>query len=143
MGRTQLYREQHREINRVVVALLPLLEPAVLKKDGAPAFGRLMDLAGKLRVHLTLEDRTLYPELLVHRNPDVRALTRLFRDEMGGISKEFEGLLHAWDAPEAISADPSRFVKEMKVLVGILVRRVEREDGELYPLVDRVDSEAP
>jgi len=39
MGRTQLYREQHREINRVVVALLPLLEPAVLKKDGAPAFG--------------------------------------------------------------------------------------------------------
>jgi hemerythrin-like domain-containing protein len=140
MGRTQLYREQHREISRVVADLAPLLEAAALKKDATPAFGRLMDLAGRLRVHLTLEDRTLYPELLLHRNPDVRALARLYRDEMGGIYGDLEGLLHAWHSPETIAADPGRFVREVKAFLQVLARRVEREDGELYPLVDRVDS---
>ena len=142
MGRTQLYREQHQEIARLVAALLALLEPAALRKDAAPAFGHLMDLAGKLRLHLTLEDRTLYPELLQHPNPDVRALTRLFRDEMGGIYRDFESLLHAWDSPRAIAADPKGFARELRNLFRVLAKRVEREDGELYPMVDRVEAQA-
>ncbi len=91
----------------------------------------------KLVVHSTMENEALYPRLLEHADPDVRASAQRLFNELGGIYDAF-ALHHArWSTVELISIDPHTFVRHTQEVFARLRLRVERENDELYPLADR------
>ena len=140
MGRTRSYREQHREIIRLAGSLTARLDPEGLAQHAVFVHADLLDLAAVLRLHLVLEDHTLYPELLSHPNPQVRTLTHQYQLEMGNIHGDFEALLERWPSSESISAAPGQFTAELLAFFQVLHHRMRKEDGELYPLVDSLES---
>lgn len=93
-------------------------------------------LAGKLNVHLSLEDKSLYPYLENSTDDKVRATARHFACEMGSISDAFAKYINCYPTARAIEADPEQFIADTKSIFGALDNRIRRENEELYPLAD-------
>lgn len=137
-GRTDLYRAQHRDLLVVAGDLARLLDHDHLASGGGEARRLLRHLAGKLTVHLGMEDRSLYPELL--RSADARLLeqARRFRADLGGLRITAQEFFHRWLGPDAIASDPRGFAAEARPFLHALRQRITAEDDELYPLADAV-----
>jgi hemerythrin-like domain-containing protein len=136
MAATDSFREQHNELPAVAGEIGKTLDPAQRAKDATQARMLLSSLAGKLKVHLAMEDKTLYPRLMQDPDPKLSGLAKRFADEMGGIAEIFGGYMERWPSAEAIQEAPRRFVADTRKLFAALATRIEREDNQLYPLLD-------
>jgi hemerythrin-like domain-containing protein len=136
MAATDSFRKQHGELLAVAGEIGKTLDPAQLAKDATQARTLLSSLAGKLKVHLAMEDKTLYPRLMQDPDPKVSGLAKRFADEMGGIAEVFGGYMERWPSGRAIQEAPQQFVADTKKLFAALATRIERENNQLYPLLD-------
>ncbi len=137
MSRTENFRRQHREIQQVVREIDALLEIDDLKREPDHVRLLLSELAGKLSVHLAMEDNALYPRLTNHKDKQVASLASRYMTEMGGIKKAFLDYSQAWRLADAIEREPQKFIDDTRAIFDALAQRIHREDHELYPLVDR------
>jgi iron-sulfur cluster repair protein YtfE (RIC family) len=138
MAMTDKYRDQHQELLGVVGEIQKLLNPGTLAAHSDAARKALSTLAGKLNIHLAMEDSVLYPSLLKHKDPSVQAKAKQFMDEMGGIKQAFGAYLAKWPTASSIQQNPADFVKETQALFQVLGKRIQAEDSDLYALADRV-----
>jgi hemerythrin-like domain-containing protein len=136
MGQTDTFRRQHQEILGLVKELQPQLN-AVSLRDAAGVTTGLQRLATMLKAHLALEDSTLYPKLMTHADPAVAATARRYQQEIGGLQTAFSNYLERWPTASSIQQEPDLFVSQTQQVVAALLARIEREDGELYPMADR------
>jgi hypothetical protein len=137
MSETDGFRRQHQEILTLVKELQPRLDAATLKRDAAPVAVGLQRLATMLKAHLAFEDATLYPKLLAHTDASIAATARRYQQEMGGLQTAFMNYVERWPAASSIQEDPVGFVGHTRDVVTALLSRIEREDGELYPMLER------
>ncbi|HMI88653.1 MAG TPA: hemerythrin domain-containing protein [Polyangiaceae bacterium] len=137
MGETDTFRRQHDEILMLVKELQPRLDPATLRGDAAPVAAGLQRLAVMLKAHLALEDATLYPKLLTHTDASVAATARRYQQEMGGLQTAFANYVERWPTASAIQAQPDGFLAQTQEVVAALLARIDRENGELYPMLER------
>jgi hypothetical protein len=86
--------------------------------------------------HLTIEDEWLYPTLMASADPAVRAHATDCFEEMGGICGAWIAYRDLWDV-EGILAHPVRFRGATDGVIGAVAIRVDRENTELYPAMDR------
>ena len=87
-------KRQHLELTRITMALVPLFDAASLGRDASEVRLHLQSLTGVLRVHISMEDRSFYPSLLQHRDPELRNLARDFlarRDQIQSTYFDFMG----------------------------------------------------
>ncbi|HYE48297.1 MAG TPA: hemerythrin domain-containing protein [Azospirillaceae bacterium] len=134
MRPTDNYRRQHTEITTLLEQLHALLlvpQPAA----GDSLAATLRRLTGKLTVHLAMEDQSLYPRLLQSPDARIAATAARFQQEMSGIREAFQQFLGRW-TDAAIQADRAGFSAALDALSAVLSRRIERENTELYPLLD-------
>ena len=136
VGYTDKYRQQHVELAAMANDLKQAAERARTDEDCARVRADLSRFAGKLMVHLSMEDKSMYPRLAEHEDATLRATAASFAQEMGGIAQAFSTYSSKWTA-SAIKADPSAFAAETRNVVQVLHNRIQRENTTLYPLVDR------
>lgn len=133
--RLDLYRAQHRELSAVIIRLEGLLAAADLRPEAArDLVGRL---AGKLAVHLRMEDHGLYPELLASDHAPLREAALAFQAGMGGLRARADAHALRWLRPGAIERAPADFAADLRELLQVLVARVAAEEVHLFPLVER------
>ncbi|MEJ8837929.1 hemerythrin domain-containing protein [Ramlibacter sp. AN1133] len=134
MAYTDNFRRQHQELLTMVGDIV-----ARLKAQPADAHGLrnlLSALAGKLTVHLAMEDKALYPRLADVDVENSRSISLAFQQEMGGLAGVFTAYNQKWQL-EAIAADPAGFARDSHSVFAAIGRRIARENNELYPLADR------
>jgi len=85
--------------------------------------------------HLTREDWLLYPSLLQSSDKRIAATAQNFIDEMGGLMQAYKTWSATWPT-EAARLNWDGFVAETTELLSLLTRRVQRENDELYPLIE-------
>lgn len=135
MSATASFRKQHAEIIEIVRAIdsnLPKL-PAAANEVRS----QLNNLAAKVNVHLAIEDEALYPRLRAHSDARIQATAKKFTEEMGGIKDTFQKYLRTW-SEGAIRGNATGFAAETKSLFSALGQRIQRENTELYPLLDKL-----
>lgn len=137
MGRTDRFRAQHADLVKVVKDISAVLQPAKLATAHEDAKKQLASLAGKISMHLATEDQALYPSLVGHADPKIKDLANKYQSEMGEIRKVFEAYNKKWSTGTAIKDNPAGFCSETNELFKVLAKRIEREDNELYPMVDK------
>ena len=135
---TDSLRTTHQEIQTIVSQILENLDESALSEKAKEVRSLLVGLSGKLGMHLAVEDKSLYPNLLKHENDEVRLTAKKFMDEMGGISAAFKAYLNKWPHSRDIAANPNDFIRETKNVFRELSDRIDREDNELYKLVDNI-----
>lgn len=132
MGFTDKFRVQHNEILQVAKEMTEQMrgqpDPVALRK-------LLSNLAGKLSVHLAMEDQALYPRLLGATDPKMQSMARQFMTEMGGLGSAFTAYNGKWQVSD-IRADPAGFAEETRAVFAALTQRITRENRELYPQAD-------
>lgn len=134
--RSQSLREAHRELLQLIETMKPQLIPSALQRDANQARALLSMLAGKLTVHLAMEDHALYPRLATHSNQDVRKLAEQLKQEMGGIAAMFKDYVARWPTAESIQADSSGFVNKTRQIFAALEARIALEDAQIFPKLD-------
>lgn len=135
--KTERFRKDHEGLLKIAHELGQQLDPTTLKKDASPVCKTLSRLSGTLKVHLTAEDNQLYPELLTSKNSKIKSVAETFVREMGGI-KDFVGKYAGkWMSAENIQKDPNGFITETKTLLGALSQRIDKENKELYEMIDK------
>lgn len=139
MARTTKFREQHNDLLKAAGELKSQLNANELAKDGTAARRCVGALMGKLILHLTTEDKVLYPELEAHKDPAVANMARRFSNEMKTTAKAVTAYNEKWATPSAIKAKPADFVAETEKLIQVLADRIKRENQELYATADRVE----
>jgi hemerythrin-like domain-containing protein len=90
-------------------------------------------------MHLKYEDEQMYPYLLQHEKEEVRAISKVLKKEMGDLSAVFEGYKDKYlKRPNALVKEPSQFIKETNNILYAISKRVEKEEHELFPLLDNI-----
>jgi hypothetical protein len=135
---TDSFRAQHNDLLAIAKEIEASLKVDVLRKDARPVRFRLSKLAGILMVHLSAEDRWLYPKLSAHADASVSAISKRCVEEMGGLKDAFGAFMNRWSSTKDIQANPEAFVKDTQRLFAALYRRIDWENRELYPLADRI-----
>jgi hemerythrin-like domain-containing protein len=136
MAMTDSYRKQHTELLDLAGKLAAKLSKEEAIKSADEIVGVLSQFASKLNMHLTMEDKALYPKLMASSNPKTAQTAKDYMTEMGGIKQVVEKYIASWSLAKNISADPQKFIDESKGIISALKTRIDKENSILYPLAD-------
>ncbi|MBJ7500442.1 MAG: hemerythrin domain-containing protein [Sphingopyxis sp.] len=135
-----------REIERLRAehSALVALARVVTELIRAPEPSKLTELASARALlretlvrHLKCEDWILYPRLRATGDRELMHVTREFELEMGDLAAEYVAYDEQWTAAR-VAAHWPEFRRETVAIFSMLATRVEREERELYPLVDKL-----
>lgn len=135
-----LLKEQHAEIVRDMQALQEILKLPVSLENEQKVRKLLKVLDHRVILHLVQEDQLLYPRLSIVEQDPIQEMARRFIDEMGGMAGEFSRYMQRWQTEDELVHHWEQFIEHTRVLADRLIRRIEREERELFPLVDSLDS---
>ena len=134
MSITTALRNDHAELFRHIGQLR-----LIISRSTAPTsiemFQFRQGFTKMMLAHLTTEDWVLYPAMLRSIDFEVVATAKRFMDEMGGLREAYKSWLTRWPT-DAIGEQWAAFVVETNSLLDALSNRIQRENYELYPLVD-------
>lgn len=137
MASTQNFRNQHQALLLIVSEMSGLMNDAAGTKRNAHDLRRLLSkLAGQLKLHLAMEDDSLYPRLVAHADARVSGMARRYINEMGGLANAFGDYCDKYPSPSAIEQRPAEFNADSAGVFDALGKRIQRENTELYALVD-------
>lgn len=134
MDITNLIR-QHQEQYELISKIMIYKSEQQVKDNASGISSLLNQLAGKFKMHAIAEDQFLYPTLMNHTDPKVKATAQTFYTEMGGLAKTFEGFKNNFMTAKIISSDPETFLIESKKILSAFNNRIVKENKELYPLL--------
>lgn len=138
--RIRVLRAHHSVIILRASELGGLSERIKVRDDAVEAQQRIDAIDGLMVEHLTIEDDWLYPTLMASQDPAVRRLATEAQEEMGGVLGAWTSYRDHWDADEIVK-HPKRFAAATAGIVGALALRVDRENNELYPAMERLEAE--
>ncbi len=139
MGSIDQLRLKHRELHRLAMEILPLLETERLAGDSTAIRLKLSAFVRKLRVHLLVEDRFIYERLARHSNPAIVAEAIDHQRETHALRDRMTHYTRHWISSEAaIDEVDAKFIEETTMFLELASKRLDIEDRELYPLVDEI-----
>ena len=136
--RTATFRKQHEGIVDIVDSILTSLDHDGLMNNSHNIRKLLTKLSNNVKIHLILEDTALYPILAKSDDGKVRETSRQYMEEMGVISYSYTSYVEKWSAGSSIKDQPAAFISETKDLLGSLLNRIDRENNELYQIIDKL-----
>ncbi len=136
MNFTKRYRDQHDDLQNLVNEISSRLNVDTVSNNTKEVRTLLARLFGKNSVHLAMEDKSLYPRLLDHADEHVRSLAKKFIIEMGEIGEVINSYKDQWTASSEIKNNPDAYIDHTKRILNALSIRMERENNELYKVVD-------
>jgi hemerythrin-like domain-containing protein len=133
---TNNLRRQHTEI----LGLVSEIKEALL--ENPPAIEQIAklvpELAGKISIHLAMEDNALYPKLLSSGEARIRETAAEFTSQMGDFKKVFAEYHKKWNSNLKIKDGLGEFSQKTRLVLAALIQRIEREEQELYDMADHV-----
>jgi hemerythrin-like domain-containing protein len=128
------YRSTHSDLRQMIDDLRSLLtmEQLRIRPNARTAYEMLCDLGERVRRHLTEEDHSLYPSLLIHDDPKVKSLAWGFISGEKPLRKTFEDYHSRWlkNCDFNFSDD---FLAETQEVFSMVAQRLDREERVLLP----------
>ena len=122
--------------HQLLLKLFGETSAAAAQGDVVAAAARLEEFRVTLQSHLLTENIRLYVYLehALAEDAASHALIHEFRHEMDGIGKAVVGFLSKYRNLAAHPEQAAEFAGELAGIGKVLVERIEREEGTLYPL---------
>lgn len=128
-------KQQHQEISELIQVLSILLHDKSVRHTNT-VFKLFEQFFTIVNHHLELEGKTLYPQLLVHKNKAMREVAVRFLSGSGSISKFFAKYIkncHNWQ--NAVD-DNDAFIQETEAVFEFLKKRIKAEEEEFFALIN-------
>jgi len=132
-------RRQHDQLLDLTNQVSPYLKSTQLVTKHAETIRTLLSkIAGLLKIHLSIEDQSFYPALLSSENTEVVTIVLNVQLEIADIGRMFNGYIETYHSSEKIQSEPEPFIKDTNALFNALIKRIEKENNELFPLYDKL-----
>lgn len=129
------FMRQHKEI----IEELDCIDTILNKQDYQNYLGdfvsHINSLAGKLKIHLSTEDKFLYPNLINGKNMEMKEMANSYIDEMGNIANVFTDYKNQFNTKSKINEKLDVFMSETKYILTEIRKRILKEENELYRLI--------
>ena len=126
---------QHDEIFGLIKQVRAYQNQEQVKEHAFEISKALAQLAGILKVHLSSEDKFVYPVLVKHQDAVIRTTAEAFAQEMGELFKVFDAYKTKYMGASKITENAAAFIDETKTVFLALETRINKENMSLYPLV--------
>jgi hemerythrin-like domain-containing protein len=132
-------RVQHHELIRLAQDIARLLDVEQLDAERTAIRLKVATFARKFRVHLVVEGRNVFERLLRHSNPAIVAQATEGQRELNSLRDRVGHISRQWLSSGAVIDDSTnKLIDDTKNVLGLVSRRLELEESELYPLVDHI-----
>lgn len=126
---------QHEEILDLVAKIGVYQNPVEVKENAMKISNLLSQLAGKLKMHLMVEDQFVYPKLASHSDTRIQTTSQNFANEMGDLGKTFADYKTRYLGASKIADNTTLFINDTKNIFAALTKRMTNETHLLYPLL--------
>lgn len=126
---------QHNEIFELIKQVRAYHNKEQVREHAFEISKTLAQLAGILKVHLSSEDKFVYPVLIKHQDIEVRTTAESFAKEMGELFEVFNSYKVKYMGGSKIADNASVFLDETKNVFLALEKRINKENMSLYPLL--------
>jgi DUF438 domain-containing protein len=124
---------QHIEIKDLFLEIKQGINSSTIKVNLDTLVRNVNTLAGKLNIHMTSEDKFLYPALVESKDAQLKEIAKQYSEEMGHIHVKFNNYKSKFNTKSKISGDIEGFLSESKEIIKLLENRISKEDMHLYP----------
>lgn len=125
------YLEQHEKI-KVQVAVIQKLSLGNLQNNATQIGTEISRLAGVIQVHLSSEDKFMYPKIMTSGDENIKNKAITYQNEMGDLMEAFKAFKDKYNTKPRFLENEKTFQKDWMDIVKQLLRRIEREEKELY-----------
>ncbi len=132
---TKILHEDHKRFTMMCEKIEVVCENAMDASNARLIYQLMETLVGELVIHLSNEDKYLYPVLVKDNSASVREIAESFKEKMGGLSGDIQSHMSRWD-PQTAVGDRVGYVSELYDLLGNIRSRIKKEDTLLFPLID-------
>lgn len=129
------FKHQHTEILSCISRLRTLSRSGVSKNAEAIS-ALIVSMSSIIRLHLAVEDKTLYPAIRHVADASLAAMGKRFQDAMGPIASTYLAFARRWNTPASLSGNPEGFRSDANVVLKTLYERMCKEDAEFYPAIE-------
>ncbi|HWT71708.1 MAG TPA: hemerythrin domain-containing protein [Oxalicibacterium sp.] len=130
------YRHQHSDILKSIQALRELSRLGIAEK-AAEIAQCVISMSSVIKLHLSVEDRYLYPELQKSSNRRLASMGAQYQSEMQKIASAYIGFAAKWNEASKLARDPEGFRSEANRVLKVLFERIRRENQDFYPAIER------
>lgn len=131
------YKHTHVDILRRIDSLRDLTRAGVALNASAIAQG-IIAIASVIKLHLSAEDRALYPALQRSADTQLVHLSQRFQEDMGPIAATFDAFVRRWNTAQRLRENEAQFRQEANSVLRRVYERMKHEDQHFYPLIEAV-----
>lgn len=129
------YLEQHESIRSQVEVIKELSNCKELEENAAKLGTEISKLAGIIKIHLSSEDKYMYPKLIESTDVGIQKKAKSYHDEMGDLMEVFTSFKEKYNTKPRILENRASFEKDLKEIVAQLSKRMDREEKDLYKFI--------
>lgn len=126
---------QHDEIKKLFKDIKDNINNIEVKEILSKVVLDINTLSGKLMVHMSSEDKFLYPRLLNNEDTKIKTIAKEYIDEMGDLYNKFKEYKSIFKTKKEIIESKDAFIKETTKIITLLENRINKEDEKLYPKI--------
>lgn len=129
------FKHQHVDILNGITGLRQLVQDGI-EAHAADIAQQVIAMSGVIKLHLAVEDRTLYPALQAGGDAALARMSNLYQGEMEGIVGAYLAFAHKWNTAAHLLAAPEDFRREANVVLRTVYERIKKEDREFYSAIE-------
>lgn len=134
------FKRQHREVIEELDCIGKILNKQDYQNYLDEFVSHINKLAGKLNVHLSTEDKFLYPNLINVEDRQLKSMANSYINEMGNIFNAFADYRNKFNTKSKINERLDTFISETKPILNEIRKRIQKEETELYRLIVEIST---
>ncbi|HJU71263.1 MAG TPA: hemerythrin domain-containing protein [Paucimonas sp.] len=129
------FKRQHIEILSCITALRTHVKGGI-QSNAAEIAKLIISMSSTIKLHLAVEDSTLYPALQNSNNAALARMGKKFQDEMESIASAYLGFAGKWNTESRVLQDPEGFRSDANSVLKVLYERMQKENTDFYPVIE-------
>lgn len=129
------YLDQHKAVKEEIKIIKSLVASEDYEKNGRDIALHISTLAGKIKMHLSMEDKYLYPGLIEKGSADVKKMANSYQQEMGNLADEFVKYKDKYNTDPKLLQSAESIKSDTEKIFQKIETRMQREENELYKLI--------
>lgn len=129
------FTRQHKDILSDINEIDKIVSKQDYEEHLSEFVSHINSLAGKLKVHLSYEDKFLYPNLINGEDMELKNMAEEYIREMGDIANVFTAYKDEFNTKSKINERLDTFKVDTKRILDEIKNRISKEENGLYKVI--------
>lgn len=138
MANLNTLKRQHKDILDLIETIEKKIHNEPIEMNAKLIAKAINELSGKLKIHLSHEDRYLYPNFKASENIQLKNKANQYIEEMGNLSNIYSDFKNNYNTPTKIMKNEESLIKKSKTVMQAIKDRIKQEDTDLYMLAENL-----